>query len=262
MTKRNAWIFGLSMAIGICVQSESSQAQLIGNRTVGASPGSIQQRTAGGRMGANPTSVRNRVAGTPGFANPPNPGGIPGGFPGGNPGGNAGGSAGQGSNNPGGLARQDSRFVRGNRQRGDFVGSNRSDLTGFVGSTQAVGVGNAPSATSTLRIETGSARTNRPLGPLGKKGMYYPKLDLESLEDGGPEVLLPANQLGDIQERLRQQVNPSIQVGLESGVAVLRGEFATERDSELIEAMVGFEPGIDRIRNELRVRGVRYQTTK
>ena len=60
MTKRNAWIFGLSMAIGICVQSESSQAQLIGNRTVGASPGSIQQRTAGGRMGANPSSVRGR----------------------------------------------------------------------------------------------------------------------------------------------------------------------------------------------------------
>ena len=258
MTKRNAWIFGISMAIGICVQSELSQAQLIGNRTVGASPGSIQQRTAGGRMGANPSSVRNRVAGTPGFANPPNPGGIPGG----NPGGNAGGATGPGSNNPGGLARQDSRFIRGNRQRGDFVGSNRTDLTGFVGSTQAVGVGNAPSATSTLRIETGSARTNRPLGPLGKKGMYYPKLDLESLEEGGPEVLLPANQLDEIQERLRQQGNPGIQVGLESGVAVLRGEVASKRDSELIEAMLGFEPGVDRIRNELRVRGERYQTTK
>ncbi len=30
MMKRNAWSFGLSMAIGICVQSESSQAQLLG----------------------------------------------------------------------------------------------------------------------------------------------------------------------------------------------------------------------------------------
>ena len=254
MTKRNVWIAGISVAIGICVQSESSQAQLIGNRTVGATPGSIQRSTAGGRMGANPSSVRNRVAGTPGFANPPNPGGIPGG--------NAGGSASPGSNNPGGLARQDSRFIRGNRQRGDFVGSNRTDLTGFVGSTQAVGVGNAPSATSTLRIETGSTRPNRPLGPLGKKGMYYPKLDLESLDQGEPELLSPANQFGEIQERLRQQGNPGIQVGLESGVAVLRGEVATERDSELIEAMLGFEPGVDRIRNELRVRGARYQTTK
>jgi len=254
MTKRNVWIVGISVAIGICAQSESSQAQLIGNRTVGATPGSIQQRTAGGRMGANPSSVRNRVAGTPGFANPPNPGGIPGG--------NAGGATGQGSNNPGGLARQDSRFIRGNRQRGDFVGSNRTDLTGFVGSTQAVGVGNAPSATSTLRIETGSTRPNRPLAPLGKKGMYYPKLDLESLDQGEAELLSPANQFGEIQERLRQQGNPGIQVGLESGVAVLRGEVATERDSELIEAMLGFEPGVDRIRNELRVRGVRHQTTK
>ena len=253
MTKRNVWIAGISVSIGICLQSESSQAQLIGNRTVGATPGSIQRSTAGGRMGANPSSVRNRVAGTPGFANPPNPGGNPG---------NTGGSTGPGSDNPGGLARQDSRFIRGNRQRGDFVGSNRSDLTGFVGSTQAVGVGNVPSATSTLRIETASARPNRPLGPLGKKGMYYPKLDLESLDQGEPEVLVPSNQFGEIQERLRQQGNPGIQVGLESGVAVLRGEGATERDSELIEAMLGFEPGVDRIRNELRVRGVRYQTTK
>jgi osmotically-inducible protein OsmY len=97
---------------------------------------------------------------------------------------------------------------------------------------------------------------------LGKKGMYYPKLDLDSLDQGEAELLSPANQLGEIQERLRQQGNPGIQVGLESGVTVLRGEVATERDSELIEAMLGFEPGVDRIRNELRVRGVRHQTTK
>jgi len=38
MTKRNVWIVGISVAIGICVQSESSQAQLIGNRTVGPHP--------------------------------------------------------------------------------------------------------------------------------------------------------------------------------------------------------------------------------
>jgi osmotically-inducible protein OsmY len=92
--------------------------------------------------------------------------------------------------------------------------------------------------------------------------MYYPKLDLDSLDQGEAELLSPANQFGEIQERLRQQGNPGIQVGLESGVAVLRGEVATERDSELIEAMLGFEPGVDRIRNELRVRGARHQTTK
>ncbi|MCY3005638.1 MAG: BON domain-containing protein [Planctomycetota bacterium] len=250
MAMRNVGIVGFTAVLGVCLVSAPSEAQMFGNRNVGSSSGSIQKTTAGGRLGSNPSSVRNRVASTPGVANPPNTGS------------NAGGGAGPGTNNPGGLAKPDSRFVRGNRQRGDFVGSNRSDLNGFVGSTQAVGVGNVAAATNTMRLETGSAKANRPLGPLGKKGMYYPKLDLSSFDEGETEVLVPSSQLSQIEERIRQQGNAGIQLRLEAGVAVLRGEVATKRDSELIESMLGFEPGVDRIRNELKVRGGSYQTTK
>jgi hypothetical protein len=92
--------------------------------------------------------------------------------------------------------------------------------------------------------------------------MYYPKLDLSSFDEGETEVLVPSSQLSQIEERIRQQGNAGIQLRLEAGVAVLRGEVATKRDSELIESMLGFEPGVDRIRNELKVRGGSYQTTK
>ena len=46
------------------------------------------------------------------------------------------------------------RYLRGNRSRLDFVGSNRTDLSGFVGSEQALGIGRVLSAAENLRIET------------------------------------------------------------------------------------------------------------
>ena len=237
---------GLVLSLG-CVgcfwTCESAEGQLIGNRNVGSAPGGIQQTTPGGRLGNRPSSFRT----------PPGAPGMNMGQP--NPGNNQGGTARPGDNNPGGLARQDSRFVRGNRQKGDFVGSNRTELKGFVGASQAVGVGNAPVATSNLRLETGSPRTNRPLGPLGKSGMYYPKLDLTSMaDDQGSEVLADPRRFERIQERVRERTNSSVVIVQEGGVVVLRGEISSRRDSELIETILGFEPGVDRVRNELVIR--------
>jgi len=233
-------LIGLALAlVGGCVEVQSAQAQLIGNRKVGSAPGGIQQTTPGGRLGNSPSSFRTPTGGGTGFPQP-NPAAAQ----------NAG-----NTNNPGGLARQDSRFVRGNRQRGDFVGSNRTDLKGFVGATQAVGVGTAPIAANNVRIETGSPRTNRPLGPLGKSGMYYPKLDLNSIVEDEGEVLASPQQLERLQERVRERSNSSIQLTFEAGVAVVRGQVASKRESDLVETLLGFEPGVDRVRNELVVRG-------
>ena len=230
----------LGFVAGLCIQ-ENSQAQLIGNRNVGSAPGGIQQTTPGGRLGNRPSSFRTPAGGGGGFPQP-NPA--------------AGQQSAAGSNNPGGMARQDSRFIRGNRQKGDFVGTNRSDLQGFVGSTQAVGVGNVPIAANNVRIETGSRRANRALPPLGKSGMYYPKLDLSSILDDQDSELIPRpRQFEPLQERIRERTNPSVSIRMESGIVVLRGEVTSQRESELLETILGFEPGVDRIRNELVVLG-------
>lgn len=229
--------FGLVSVVGM---RETTQAQLIGNRNVGSAPGGIQQTTPGTRLGNRPSSFRTPTGTPPMNMGQPNPAS------------NQGGAIRPGDNNPGGLARQDSRFIRGNRQRGDFVGSNRTDLKGFVGAGQAVGVGTAPIATSNLRVETGSPRANRPLGPLGKTGMYYPKLDLTSMEeDQGSELIADPRRFEKMQERIRERTDASVRISQEGGVVVLRGEVSNKRDSELIETIIGFEPGVDRVRNEL-----------
>ncbi|MFM8572070.1 MAG: BON domain-containing protein [Pirellula sp.] len=222
-----------------------AQAQLIGNRTVGSAPGGIQQASPAARLGNSPSTIRSRGSAPPLIFGQQNQNG-----------GQAGGNVTGGANNPGGLARPDSRFLRGNRQAGDFVGSNRADLKGFVGATQATpGTGATPVAANNIRIETGSQRVNRPLGPLGKNGMYYPKLDLNSIVEDEGELIANPNLSDRIEERVRERTKADVDVSFEGGVAVLRGEVRSKRESDLIETMLGFEPGVDRVRNELVVRG-------
>lgn len=241
MLKRILIVGSAIFAAGLYPSAEA-KGQLIGNRKVGSAPGGIQQSTPGGRLGSSPSSFRTPTGGGTGFPQP-------------NPGQSGAGANNSGANNPGGLARQDSRFVRGNRQRDDFVGSNRTELKGFVGATQAIGVGTAPIAANNVRIETGNLRSNRPLPPLGKSGMYYPKLDLNSIVVEDAEVITNPRQFERFKERVRERTDSEIEITMESGVAVIRGEVGSKRDSELLEAMIGFEPGVDRVRNELTVRG-------
>jgi len=240
MLKQILIIAGAVLAAGI-TQSPLANAQLIGNRKVGSAPGGIQQSTPGGRLGSSPSSFRTPTGGGTGFPQQ-------------NPSQNNAGASNAGANNPGGLARQDSRFVRGNRQRDDFVGSNRTELRGFVGAAQAVGVGNVPIATNNVRIETGNLRSNKPLPPLGKAGMYYPKLDLNSIVEEDAEVIANPRQFERFKERVRERIDSDIDITLESGIAVVRGEVGSKRESELLEAMIGFEPGVNRVRNELTIR--------
>ncbi len=223
------FVLGSLMLLGAFGQVTTANAQLIGNRTVGSAPGNIQQTSPSGRIGTG--SFTNAAPG----AGPIGANGI---------------SVG---NNPGGGISQNGRFVRGNRQRGDFVGSNRTELKGFVGAGQAVGIGNAPSATSTLRLETSSQRVNRPLPPLPKKSMYYPKLVLEQTDSARGEVIPSPEFQTEIQNRLQRSGYPQVEVQWIAGVAVLSGQVATERERELAETLLGFEPGISEIRNELLV---------
>jgi hypothetical protein len=151
------------------------------------------------------------------------------------------------------------RFVRGNRSRQDFVGSNRSDLDGFVGSGQAIGIGRVPSAVDNLRIETTKTKINRPLPPQPAKGMYYPRLeiDFETTASQNKErveerlVEGPASQ--DVSDRVAQFSGGSASVSMAGSTAILRGRVNTIRTSELLVQLLNFEPGVDRVKNELSV---------
>ena len=215
-TLQVSFLFGASMLS----QPELASGQLIGNQTLGAPALSLtQQRSAG-------SSTSPNIG--PGLAS------------------NAIGSLGNR------MQVSGTRFLRGNRSRQDFVGSNRADLTGFVGSGQALGVGRVPSAVENLRIETTKTKANRPRPLQPSTGMYYPRLEIDFDSTSTHANFLHeglANQ--ELRERITQFSSGNATVTMSGNTAILRGTVNSTRASELLEQILSFEPGIDRVKNEL-----------
>ena len=215
-------------------QHEIAAGQLIGNRPIGTPAQSLTQQRAGG----NPAIPS---PGNPGIGQA-NSGGI-----------------GQASNAIGSLGSRmqidNTRFVRGKRSRQDVVGSNRTDLNGFVGSGQAIGVGRVPTSVETFRIETTKTKINRPLPPQPAKGMYYPRLEIDfaTTASQGQELREgPASV--DTADRVSQVSSGNAMVTMSGTTAILRGTVSSVRTAELLVQLLIFEPGIDRVKNELVVR--------
>lgn len=190
--------------------------QLIGNRTVGTAPGFNQPRNPSGNLGGNPGSGNN--------LSPPING----------------------------------RFVRGNRSRNDFVGSNRTDQTGFVGSTQAIGVGRVQSAVEGLRA-TSQRSVNRPLPAQPSTGLYYPKLEIDFTEKiashKDEQTARVETVFLEAQERVSNVSGAKVSVVRVGELAIVRGQVRDKRTADLIVMLLGFEPGIDQVRNEMQILG-------
>lgn len=222
MTKPNSFrtaIYSIAVATAMLAASDNLYAQMIGNMRVGTRPGGQNQFP-----GTTVTPGANAQG-----AMPPAPGGI---------------------------IQNNARFLRGNRTRNDFVGSNRTEMSGFVGSGQALGVGRVPTAAETFRLETrASMRGNKALPLQPATGMYYPRLDIgegldESNEvDENAEFELPA----EIEQRLRKVAGDNIRASIVGRTAIVRGQVESERAAELAISLLNFEPGIDRVRSELRI---------
>ncbi len=228
----------LMSLVALLLQHELASAQLVGNRVLGGPATSLTQQRAA--IGAPPPNIGIGLANTGGIGMA-NPGGI-----------------GQAANAIGSLGTRlqvnNTRFVRGNRARQDFVGSNRSDLDGFVGSGQAIGIGRVPSAVDNFRIETTKTKINRPLPPQPAKGMYYPRLEIDFETTASPNQQLgegPASQ--DVTDRVTQFSGGNASVSMAGSTAILRGKVNSIRTSELLVQLLSFEPGIDRVKNELSV---------
>jgi hypothetical protein len=204
-------IRNVAAMVGVSFVCYTGQAygQLIGNQSIGVSPGSNQPRLQGGKLNLGNTN-------TPSV---------------------------------------NGRFVRGNRSRNDFVGSNRSELQGFVGSTQAIGVGRVQSAVEGLRVQV-QRSGNRPLPPQPATGMYYPRLDLDLsvARDQGVESTMGQRKetvFTEAQARIARVAGETVSVVRVGDLAIVRGTVADQRTAELIKQMLAFEPGIDQIKDEL-----------
>lgn len=147
------------------------------------------------------------------------------------------------------------RFVRGNRSRNDFVGSNRTDQQGFVGSTQAIGVGRVQSATEGLRVPN-QRTVNRPLPAQPANGMYYPKLEIDSPDSVDPSMRTMVDNrmqtaLELTQSRISKIAGDRVNIVRIGGLAIVRGTVPTQSVADLILNLLEFEPGIDQVKNEL-----------
>ncbi|MFN7874447.1 MAG: hypothetical protein ACK5PB_03970 [Pirellula sp.] len=182
--------------------------------------------------------IGNRTVGTaPGFNQPRTPGGNPG-----------------SANN---LSPPiNGRFVRGNRSRNDFVGSNRTEQTGFVGSTQAIGVGRVQSAVEGLRA-TSQRSVNRPLPAQPSTGLYYPKLEIDFKEKVASQKDEQSARVETVfleaQGRVSNVSGAKVSVVRVGELAIVRGEVPDERTADLIVMLLGFEPGLDQVRNEMQI---------
>lgn len=217
--------WALVAAIAVVALSNGTSvahAQLIGNRTVGNAPGNIQQTPPSGRLGAG--SFTNMGANS----GPMGAGGL-----------NLG-------TTQGGI-QTNGRFVRGNRARGDFVGSNRTELKGFVGSGQALGVGRVTSAVENLKVETRAARINRPMPSQPKKGMYYPRLELDLSSRDTPE-LIPATPASlELSQRVSKVAGIETKIQIRGRTAIIDTSSIPPESLDLVKTLLSFEPGIDRV---------------
>lgn len=226
MSVRHVWFrmtLGTFLAT-VLVQQERTYAQLIGNRPVSSPTSSSQQRPA------NNLNTPGMGSGLTGGISPLSPTLT--------------------------LQNGPKRYLRGNRSRLDFVGSNRTDLSGFVGSEQALGVGGVTSAADSLRLETTrNAKTNKPLPAQPAKGMYYPRLEIAFDVAPSQGELLPVGDASmDIRERVAQVSGGSVNVTMSGNTAILRGTVSSVRTSELLTQLLTFEPGVNGVKNELVVK--------
>lgn len=146
------------------------------------------------------------------------------------------------------------RFLRENRRRSDFVGSDQRDQQGFVGSQQARGTGPVISSTAGLREKTDrSSQTNRPLPALAKGAMYPPRIRLDQVTpvtDGKQAASRLAEQLA---KSTRFSSACRFSVSVAGRQAIVQGEVSSARERHLVELVLLFEPGIESVSNQLKV---------
>ena len=153
------------------------------------------------------------------------------------------------------AATEGQRFSRGARGPNEFVGSDRGDVTTFVGSEQGRTQGPVTSAVTGLREQT-PPRVNQPRAAAASTGLNAPRiilspeLRLRSDRFARRESLAPQRRLGEFfAVRSGSQI-----VANGSGQNVtLTGRVATSREKRIAGLIASFEPGVRVVRNDLRV---------
>jgi len=220
----------LALAVGAAGAKEV-RAQLFGERTLGRSALSRTRPSLGGRTSSGTRSSIARSSSAR--------------------------SSSSAASLSGAIGTPDpaARYVRGNRQATDFVGTDSRDMQGFVGMQQAEGSAEIESAVSGLRIETGPDANRTQATPSRPRvQMYDPRLKVNFDFPRQPTGTVNLELARRLEASLRLSGTGRIEVLQEGATAILRGEVASERDRRLAGLLILLEPGISNVRNELVVK--------
>ncbi len=154
-----------------------------------------------------------------------------------------------------GELRGNERFLRGNRGRSDFIGSDQGDAGGFVGSDQARGTGTVAAAAASVRERKDrTSQINRPIDAPAKGEMYAPRLRI-GFTIPRPQPKVAAHRLAEeLASSSRFSPACRFEVSVEGQTAILRGEATSARERDLAQLVVLLSPGISQVSNEVRVR--------
>jgi len=145
------------------------------------------------------------------------------------------------------------RFVRGNRQAGEFVGSDSADAQAFLGAIQAGAnaLGQSSSGLSPNRAGNanrgGANRSGRTKGEIRtslRVAFDYSRMAPLRVSSGTVRRLLNSPKIHTLSE---------VDVLVRDGTAILRGVVATQHDRDLAERLTRLEAGIWDVKNELVV---------
>ena len=83
--------------------------------------------------------------------------------------------------------------------------------------------------------------------------MYYPRLEIDfaTVPRAQSDVVLAATDR--LQQRIQQTVGDGARLTIQGRTARLEGTATSARAAELAAILASFEPGIDRVDNQLRV---------
>lgn len=143
------------------------------------------------------------------------------------------------------------RFLRDARSAEDFVGSTGAAdaAAGFIGRQSAVTA--ATSAVTGLR-EDARPPVNRPR-TIRQGGLYAERLQLSPETQAELQQVPKRQELSKSLETFIRSRSLTIEVSPEGHSAILRGAVPSERDRQTTALLVMFEPGIQKVENELTV---------
>ena len=145
------------------------------------------------------------------------------------------------------------RFIRGNRRSDSFVGGDARDRRGFVGSQQGGQTGRVRPVVIMPRSSAPDANRTASAAGRTRSGVYEPRLSIAFDVTRPTEEAVAQNLVHLLMASPGFQSGGRIEVSVAGATATLRGEVASERDRSLAERLILFEPGIDSVRNELKV---------